>query len=291
MGFLKNLFGIGKAESDEEKTQAEEARNFDILKYDGVKALKSHQYDYAGKCLCHALEIKEDLETTDYLSQAYVMTGQLTLAYDMLQKLADAQPDNQQIFIRMANIAYMLEDYHAMTSACEKALVLDNSNPIVNYLYAQACLGEHDSANAIALLTKALSLDKNFADALLLRGETLFKNGNIEDAENDADSLLQQVPDKEDVLMLKARIEKAKDDKTTAIIYYNKVIDANPFRAEAYNERGQLRMANGDNAGKEDIAYAAELQQQQAQQGDKGEDIEQNVKENYKNADPYGIFG
>ena len=50
-------------------------------------------------------------------------------------------------------------------------------------------------------------------------------------------------------------------------------------------------MANGDNAGKEDIAYAAELQQQQAQQGDKGEDIEQNVKENYKNADPYGIFG
>ena len=291
MGFLKNLFGIGKAESDEEKTQAEEARNFDILKYDGVKALKSHQYDYAVKCLCHALEIKEDLETTDYLSQAYVMTGQLTLAYDMLQKLADAQPDNQQIFIRMANIAYMLEDYHAMTSACEKALVLDNSNPIVNYLYAQACLGEHDSANAIALLTKALSLDKNFADALLLRGETLFKNGNIEDAENDADSLLQQVPDNEDVLMLKARIEKAKDDKTTAIIYYNKVIDANPFRAEAYKERGQLRMANGDNAGKEDIAYAAELQQQQAQQGDKGEDIEQNVKENYKNADPYGIFG
>lgn len=291
MGFLKNLFGIGKAESDEEKTQAEEARNFDILKYDGVKALKSNQYDYAVKCLCHALEIKEDLETTDYLSQAYVMTGQLTLAYDMLQKLADAQPDNQQIFIRMANIAYMLEDYHAMTSACEKALVLDNSNPIVNYLYAQACLGEHDSANAIALLTKALSLDNNFADALLLRGETLFKNGNIEDAENDADSLLQQVPDNEDVLMLKARIEKAKDDKTTAIIYYNKVIDANPFRAEAYNERGQLRMANGDNAGKEDIAYAAELQQQQAQQGDKGEDIEQNVKENYKNADPYGIFG
>ena len=79
--------------------------------------------------------------------------------------------------------------------------------------------------------------------------------------------------------------------KTTSPLFYNKVIDANPFRAEAYNERGQLRMANGDNAGKEDIAYAAELQQQQAQQGDKGEDIEQNVKENYKNADPYGIFG
>ncbi|MGN1376413.1 MAG: tetratricopeptide repeat protein [Prevotella sp.] len=291
MGFLKNLFGIGKDENDEEKSQAEEARNFDILKYDGVKALKSHQYEYAVRCLSHALDMRDDLETTDYLSQAYVMTGQLTLAYDMLQKLAEAQPDNQQIFIRMANIAYMLEDYHAMTSACEKALIIDNGNPVVNYLYAQACLGEHDTSNAVALLTKALSLDKNFGDALLLRGETLLADGNITDADADADALLQQVPDNEDALLLKARIEKSKDDKTKAITYYNKVIDANPFHADAYSERGQLRIENGDDAGKDDIAYAAELHRQQAIQGESGEDIEKNVRDTYKNTDPYGVFG
>lgn len=262
MGFLKNLFGIGKPENEEQKTQAEEAKSFDILKYDGVKALKTHQYEYAIKSLSLALELKDDLEATDYLSQAYLFSDQLTLAYEQLQKLAEAQPDNQQIFIRMANVAYMMEDYHSMASACEKALLLDNNSPTVNYLYAQACLGEQDSANALALLTKALTIDPNYGDALLLRGETLLKNGDTTGADTDADSLLVLAPDSEDALLLKARVEKAKDDKDKAIEYYNKVIDANPFHVEAYRERGELRIAIGDTAGKDDISYADEMQNQ-----------------------------
>ena len=43
MNFFKALFG-GKDENPEEKRQAEEAKNFEILKYDGVKALKIRQW-------------------------------------------------------------------------------------------------------------------------------------------------------------------------------------------------------------------------------------------------------
>ena len=38
MNILKALFG-GKTEDPEERKQDEEAKNFDILKFDGVKAL------------------------------------------------------------------------------------------------------------------------------------------------------------------------------------------------------------------------------------------------------------
>lgn len=68
---------------------------------------------------------KDDLEIHDYLSQVLIQQNELTDAYDELRKLADAQPDNQQIFIRMANVAYMMEDYVAMGDACEKALLID----------------------------------------------------------------------------------------------------------------------------------------------------------------------
>lgn len=203
MNFFKKLFG-GKEESSEEKRKAEEAKNFDILKYDGIRALKAGQAGYAVKCLKHALELKGDLEVRDYLSVALISNNEMLPAYEQLQKLAEVQPDNQQIFIRMANVTYMMEDYQAMASACEKATLIDNSRPEVAFLYAKACIGLDDTTNAIALLTKAISLNKDYADAYLLRGETLLKNGNIEEAGEDADCLLELVADNEDVLMLKA---------------------------------------------------------------------------------------
>ena len=49
MNFFKKLFG-GRKTVVEEKH--EEEKNFDVLKYDGVRALKQQQFDYAVKCFC-----------------------------------------------------------------------------------------------------------------------------------------------------------------------------------------------------------------------------------------------
>lgn len=286
MNFFKKLFG-GKEESSEEKRKAEEAKNFDILKYDGIRALKAGQAGYAVKCLKHALELKDDLEVRDYLSVALINNNEMLPAYEQLQKLAEVQPDNQQIFIRMANVTYMMEDYQAMASACEKATLIDNSRPEVAFLYAKACIGLDDTTNAIALLTKAISLNKDYADAYLLRGETLLKNGNIEEAGEDADCLLELVADNEDVLMLKARVERDKGCKDEAVKYLDKVTEVNPFCIEAYRERADLKKELGDEQGaKEDIDKLLEMAPQD------GEDpgIEKKVCDAYKKMDPYGIF-
>lgn len=288
MNFFKALFG-GKEEKPEEKKKEDEAKNFDVLKYDGVRALRSGQADYAIRCFTHALGIKEDLEIRDYLSQACIRADLLPEAYDNLLKIAEAQPDNQQVFVRMANVAYMMEDYTAMADACEKAILIDAGSAEATYLYAKACIGHGDTTNAVALLTKAISLKPDYGEAYLLRGETLLKDGDADGAAEDADHLLAAYPESEDVLMLKARVCKAKGDSGEAIGYYGKVTDLNPFHADAYRERGELRMATGDEAGgRDDIRHAEELTSNPDDGANDG-NIEKKVNEAYKNVNPLGL--
>lgn len=290
MNIFKRLFGVAQEEKvpTKEELQAENSKNFDILKYDGVRALKTQRYDYAIECFRHALDINEDLEIHDYMSQAYLALSDLPNAYQHLQKLAEAQTDNINIFIRMAHVAYMMEDYSIMGTACEKALLIDKESPDALHLYAKSCVGIGDVTNAVALLTKAVTVKPDYADAYLLRGEVLLKEERYDEADEDASWLLENYPGNEDVLMLKANIENSRGNDAVAMGYLDKVIDANPFRQEAYALRGELRRKAGDEAGaKEDIDYAAKLQDEPQEAG--GESVEKKVKDAYANINPFGL--
>lgn len=290
MNIFKRLFGVAQEEKvpTKEELQAENSKNFDILKYDGVRALKTQRYDYAIECFRHALDINEDLEIHDYMSQAYLALSDLPNAYQHLQKLAEAQTDNINIFIRMAHVAYMMEDYSIMGTACEKALLIDKKSPDALHLYAKSCVGIGDVTNAVALLTKAVTVKPDYADAYLLRGEVLLKEERYDETDEDASWLLENYPGNEDVLMLKANIENSRSNDAVAMEYIDKVIDANPFRQEAYALRGALRRKAGDEAGaKEDIDYAAKLQEEP--QEAEGENVEKKVKDAYANINPFGL--
>lgn len=291
MNIFKALFG-GKEETREERKKEEQARNFDVLKYDGVKALKMRQPAYAVQCFTHALDLKDDLECRDYLSQALIQNNELPKAYEQLQKLSEAQPDNPRILMRMAEVAYMMEDYNVMADACEKALMIDNENPLTYFFYARACRGQGDDNNAVAMLTKAISLKEDYYDAYLLRGEILFETGDVESADEDVAYLQEHVDGNEDIVLLKARIEVAKGNNEQAIDIYNKVIELNPFCVSAFRERGKVRMAVGDeNGAAEDMKMADELEPDQDKDGDaNAQNMEQQVKQIYKNNDPYGVF-
>lgn len=291
MNIFKALFG-GKEETQEEKKREEQARNFDVLKYDGVKALRMRQPDYAVQCFTHALDLNEDLECRDYLSQAYIQCNKLSQAYEQLQKMSEAQPDNQKILIRMAEVAYMMEDYNVMADACEKAVVINNENPLVYFFYARACHGLGDYNNAVAMLTKAISLKNDYYDAYLLRGEVLLETEDVDAADEDVAYLQEHVGDTEDILLLKARIEEKKGNNETVVNIYNKVVELNPFCVAAFRGRGKAKKAVGDEQGaEEDLKTADELEpaNNQAENAD-AQDVEGRVKQIYKNNDPYGIF-
>lgn len=284
MNFLKALFG-GKDENPEEKRQAEEAKNFEILKYDGVKALKIRQWQQAIRCLSHALSIREDLECRDYLSQALIQDNQLTAAYEELQKLHEAEPDNQDILQRMANVAFVMEDYGAMASSCEKALLISKDNPEIYYLYGRACMGQEDLTNAIAMFTKAISLNEDYGDAYLMRAGVMLQRGEVEAAEQDCQWLLERASSVEDVLILKAKVETAKGNHSEALSYYDKVIEGNPFSIEGFTLRAELKKQMGDLQGaEEDLARLREINPE-----GNDEDLEQKMNEAYKNSNPMGL--
>lgn len=293
MNFLKKLFGSEET-SPEEVKQEQQAKDFDILKYDGVTALKQHLFDYAVKCFTHALELKDDGETRDYLAQALIYTNDLPAAYAQLKHLSHLEPDNKRVWLRMAEVAYMMADYDAMADACEKANGLDSEDVYVNYTYARACIGRGDFGNGIALLTKAvnLSADNPLWEACLLRGQTLLKMGDMEQAEADADYMLEHIGDNEDGLLLKARCRKAQGDNENALAYYGKVIEANPFCTDAFRERAEIRRAMGDTQGaQEDEAMLMELESrgpQVSKTTEAEQNIQQKTEQAYKDVNPFG---
>lgn len=284
MNFFKKLFG-----SQNTSEEVKEEKNFDVLKYDGVRALRMQQFDYAAKCFVLALELNaDDLECRDYLSQAYISLGDMQNAYTQLMAISAAQPNNVAVLLRMADVLYMTEDYAAMAEVCEKALQLDSENIMTYYIYAKAYKGLNDLDAAVAMLSKAIDRREDSDAARLLRGNVLLEKNQTAEAAIDADNLYQRIEENEDVLLLKARVEKALGNLKEAEKVYTKAIDFNPFLIEAYKERSEVRSALGDTAGaKEDQTRADEMEQDIPQPT---EGIEENIKKKMQQMDPYKVF-
>ena len=260
-----------------------------MVKYDGVRALRMHQFDLAAKFLEHALQLNaEDLECRDYLSQAYISMGDLQKAYEQLQILSEAQTDNVAVLLRMADVAYMMENYTAMLEVCDKALHLDTSNLQTYLYYAKACRGLGDPIRAVAVLSLAIKLREDYYAARLLRGTILLENHLLDDAAQDADYLFTHLEPNEDVLLLKARVLKAQEKMKEAEQVYGMVIEVNPFSLDAYRERSEVRTILGDAAGAaEDEASIKEMG---AEVPEPSEGIEQKIKEKMQQMDPYKVF-
>ena len=292
MGFWKTFFG-GEPDSPEEEKKNAEAKNFDLLKYDGVKALRIHQTDYAIRCFREALKIQDDLETHDYLQRALVATGNLEEALVELNTLIRMSPGNVQVMLQAAHVAYMLEDYPQMSSFAEQAIAVDGNNAMAHYQLAQAQLGQGDSITAIAQLTQAISLDEQLGDARLLRAQTLLQMGELAGAKEDIDWLMEHADEHEDVLMMAARLKVAEGKNEEALAVYDKVAELNPFHLDVLRERGRLKMDMGDKKGaEEDMRHLLELNPGELDGANgeyQAEGVEKMMKRAYSPINPFGI--
>ena len=294
MGIWNALFG-GRQLSPEEEQKEQEAKKYDLLKYDGVKAMKIGQTDYAIRCFQEALKLNDsDLEVRDYLSQVLLRKGDLDGALEQLQSLlANFTGNKGPILERIAQIAYMKEDYDTMSQTCEQYIQLTPDAPQAYYLLHHSLLHKSNPVAAIAMLTKAIVLNPNFAEAYLSRAQILLGMGDLNAADDDASWLIEHVGAQEDVLLLKARIEARKGNTEQAIKLYDDLTEVNPFSIEAYRERGQLKFDSGDKAGAEaDMQKVLELNPNQLANvsGDySAEGIEHHVRQAYSAINPLGL--
>ncbi|MDE6348853.1 MAG: tetratricopeptide repeat protein [Bacteroides sp.] len=299
MGFFKSFFS-GKSENPADEKQKNEQKNFEIFKYDGMRAQRMGRIDYAIKCFTEALAIQEDFETMGYLTQVYTQTNQLDEARQLLQRMTKAEPEHTATYLNLAHVCYMQEDYPAMAEAAQKAIAIEEGNAMAHYLLGKADKSRGDGIMCIAHLTKAIVLKDDFTEARLLRAEALVQMQQYKEATEDIDAILAQDPEDESALLLRGKIEETTGDLDMTEHYYRRVTELNPFNeqaflylgqlyitrkkmteaielfteaielnpnfAEAYHERGRAKLLNGDKEGSmEDMRKGLELNPKEIQ--------------------------
>ena len=299
MGFFKSFFS-GKSDSPANEKQKNEQKNFEIFKYDGMRAQRMGRTDYAIKCFTESLAIQEDFETMGYLAQVYTQTSELDEAHKLLERMTEIEPEHISTYLSLANVCYMQEDYPAMAGAAKKAIEIEEGNAMAHYLLGKADNGQGDGIMCIAHLTKAIVLKDDFIEARLLRAEALVQMQQYKEAMEDIDTILAQDPEDESAILLRGKIEEATGDKEKAESSYQKVTELNPFNeqaflylgqlyitqnklaeaielfteatelnpnfAEAYHERGRAKLLNGDKEGSaEDMKKGLELNPKEIQ--------------------------
>ena len=239
MGFFKSFFS-GKPANPEEEKQKNNQKNFEIFKYDGMRAQRMGRADYAIKCFTEALALQEDFETMGYLAQVYIQSNELDEARKLLERMIRTEPEHTSTLLTLANVCYMQEDYAAMAEAAKKAIAVEEGNAMAHYLLGKADNGQNDGIMCIAHLTKAIVLKDDFTEARLLRAEALTKMQQYKEAMEDINAVLAQDPDDENAILLRGKIKEATGAEAEAEADYLHITELNPFNEQAFLYLGQL---------------------------------------------------
>lgn len=242
MGFLKSFFS-GKPGNPVEEKQKNEQKNFEIFKYDGMRAQRMGRQDYAIKCFTEALALQKDFETMGYLVQSHIHVNQMDEARKLLEQMVQIEPKHTATYLTLANVCYMQEDYPAMAEAARRAIEIEEGNAVAHYLLGKAVDGEGDSIMSIAHLTKAIVLQEDFTEARLLRAEALLKMQQYKEAQEDIDAILAGNPDDENALLLLGKMEEATGNAAQAKEHFRRITELNPFNEQAFLCLGQLYIA------------------------------------------------
>lgn len=235
MNFLKKLFA-GNNEPEENVRHKNEERNFDILKYDGIRAQRIGKWIYAEKCFKEALNIRPDLETASLLVSTSLQLNKLEQAHEVLGQMISLEPQRLQSYLDLARVCYLQEHYDDMLATAQQAAQLAPDNETPYFLQAQAYHKLGDSIHTIVALTQAISRKEDFTEAYLMRGQVLLEMKQYNEALEDVDFLLKHDSIDEEALRLAAEVQQGLGNEDEAVTYYRKVIDLNPFNEHSYEQ-------------------------------------------------------
>lgn len=235
MNFLKKLFA-GNNEPEENVRHKNEERNFDILKYDGIRAQRIGKWIYAEKCFKEALNIRPDLETASLLVSTSLQLNKLEQAHEVLGQMISLEPQRLQSYLDLARVCYLQEHYDDMLATAQQAAQLAPDNETPYFLQAEAYHKLGDSIHTIVALTQAISRKEDFTEAYLMRGQVLLEMKQYNEALEDVDFLLKHDSIDEEALRLAAEVQQGLGNEDEAVTYYKKVIDLNPFNEHSYEQ-------------------------------------------------------
>ena len=131
INYLKKLFSAGgHDEADEAKRQEE--RDFDLLKYDGIRAMRMGKTDYAERCFTRAIGLRRDPETLRHLAALYIGLGRYDEAIATLSDPANDIPLKALCsdlgFSSSTTFYKLFQDKVGMTPAKYREKIIEISN-------------------------------------------------------------------------------------------------------------------------------------------------------------------
>ena len=122
--FFTSLFSSSKGEESAEDKVKNESKNFDILKYDGVRAQQSRKLPYAIRCFQEALNIQEDFETRSFLVSAYMATNNMDAALGELNRMHELQPEHVNTLLSRVQVLFLLDRDAEAIPDCQAIIAL-----------------------------------------------------------------------------------------------------------------------------------------------------------------------
>ncbi len=239
MGFFKKLFGQAAATEAAADSTQPDARQFDRLIDNGVRALQMNEVCMATPYLeqAHALR-PDDRRATSLLVEAYLRRHDHAAALPLLQALADA--DDAQVLMLLADTQSHLGQYEAMQATTATLLAHHADDPRSHYLAAVAAHGLRNDFEAIAQLCLALNAEEGYRQARQLRAEVLGTMGQWQEALADTALLAAADDATDEERLLHAQALAATGQANEALQATQDVLDANPFCREAFLLRGVI---------------------------------------------------
>ena len=241
MGLFSSLFSSAKPEEDNK--QKADLQNFDLLKYDGIRALRINKPAYAMKCFTEALKIQLDLETMKYLMTAYNALDMSDETLETLNAMVATGEEQVDTLLLRANFLYLNEQYLEATTDCEQIIEMEPDNIMAYFLLAKTEQNIGNLQKAICHLDKVIDLKDGFMEGYTLRADIYLAMERGNDALADVEKVIELAPEDETAFLLRARIYELLGDDKAALLDYQLVLALNPFNEAAYIPAGRLLMA------------------------------------------------
>lgn len=256
--FLRSLFGSPAPAQEENTEDKNRKRNFEILKYDGIKALRVRKPGYAVRCFREALALQDDAETLEYLAEACVEADEPGEAIDACTRLYTLDPTRPGTLLKRARLYYAGGQAEEAAADCTRLLESEDGQRDVRpyLLRARAYRQLQRTEEALADLGRATELEPDVPDTFLERAALLSELSRPAEALADADRAATLAPEEESVFLQRGRIRQALGHTQEAAEDFRRVIDLNPFNEHAYLALGELLAAGGQAA--EAIALLSE---------------------------------
>ena len=241
MGLFSSLFSSAKPEEDNQ--QKADLQHFDLMKYDGIRALRIGKTAYAAKCFTEALKIQKDLETMKYLMTAYNALEMHEEALETLDAMVATGEEPVDTLLMRANFLYMNEQYPEATADCEHIIKIEPDNFTAYFLLAKTTQKSGELEKAIGHLDKAIGIKEDFAEGYTLRADVYLAMEKGNDALADVEKVIELAPEDETAYLLRGRIYELLGNTDAAFLDYQSVLDLNPFNETAYLLAGRLLMS------------------------------------------------